>query len=188
MEEKKALLGSIEIPDSSVGLFDRLRWMFRLQAQFELQHPRLAKVAYRALYRELPFRDEMLEGLCAYGRAAYCEMIEHGICEGSIRPDIDPDIATYMLSTLFGELSRYLTSSLQLDETQMLTRKLSDDQWDRGRRGAFMAGSAIGTLFDHIEIFLVLSDLVGVDQLTIVIPTKVGIQLCLSGGSPPTRG
>ena len=37
-------------------------------------------------------------------------------------------------------------------------------------------------------IKLVLSDLVGVDQLTIVIPTKVGIQLCLSGGSPPTRG
>ena len=37
-------------------------------------------------------------------------------------------------------------------------------------------------------ILLVLSDLVGVDQLTIVIPTKMGIQLCLSGGSPPTRG
>ncbi len=40
----------------------------------------------------------------------------------------------------------------------------------------------------HTVKFLALSDLVGVDQLTIVIPTKVGIQLCLSGGSPPTRG
>ena len=40
----------------------------------------------------------------------------------------------------------------------------------------------------EVNLFLVLSDLVGVDQLTIVIPTKVGIQLCLSGGSPPTRG
>ncbi len=46
---------------------------------------------------------------------------------------------------------------------------------------AKIAGACFG-------IFLALSDLVGVDQLTIVIPTKVGIQLCLSGGSPPTRG
>ncbi len=38
------------------------------------------------------------------------------------------------------------------------------------------------------RFFLDLSDLVGLDQLTIVIPTNVGVQLYLSGGSPPTRG
>ena len=131
MIEKKALLANIKLPDPDAGLFDTLRWMFKLQAQFDLQHPRLAEVGYRAIYRELPFKDEMLEGLRQQGKQGYRQLIERGIADGSVRSDIDLDVATFMLSTVFGELGRYLPTALGIDDRQMITRELSDAQWAR---------------------------------------------------------
>lgn len=134
LEEKQALVASIELPDPNGGFFDSLRSTFTLQIGHSLQHPRLAEVAHRAFYGALPFKDEMIEGLKQAGVEAYRGMILKGMADGSLRPDIDIDAATFVISTVFTELSRYLEQQLGLDNKAMFTRELTDEQWAEASR------------------------------------------------------
>ena len=124
--EKQVLIDSIEIPDSKSGFFDSLRWIFKLQAGYSIEHPRLTEVIHRAFYGALPFKDEMIENLKQAGYDGYRQLLLKGIEDGSIRPDIDLDAATFMISTLFAELGRYIERQLKLDNKAMFTRELSD--------------------------------------------------------------
>ena len=131
LQEKQTLLASIELPDPEAKMFDRLRWIFKLQAKFDLQHPRLAEVAYRAIYGDLPFKDEFLDGLREQGQLAYRRLFEEGIADGSIRPDVDIEIGAFMLSSVLSELGRFLPKVLGIDDRKMITRELTEAQWDR---------------------------------------------------------
>ena len=129
LEEKQALVAGLERPALDSGFFDMLRSTFTLQVGHSLAHPRLAEVAHRAFYGALPFKDEMIEGLKQAGVEAYRGMIQKGMADGSLRPDIDIDAATFVISTVFAELSRYLEKQLGLDNKAMFTRELTEEQW-----------------------------------------------------------
>ncbi|MEM8863193.1 MAG: TetR/AcrR family transcriptional regulator [Chloroflexota bacterium] len=132
--EKQVLIDSIEIPDSESGFFDSLRWVFKVQTGYSIEHPRLTEVIYRAFYGALPFKDEMIENLKQAGYDGYRQLLLKGIEDGSIRPDIDLDAATFMISTLFAELGRYIERQLKLDNKAMFTRELSDAQWEEASK------------------------------------------------------
>ena len=132
--EKQAMLEKIEIPDSNAGFFDSLRWIFKLQSGYNIQHPRLTEVIYRAFYGALPFKDEMIENLKQAGYEGYRQLLIKGIEDGSIRPDIDLDAATFLISTLFAELARYIERQLELDNKAMFTRELSNEQWNEANK------------------------------------------------------
>lgn len=143
VKEKEVLLAEIPIPDSEAGFFEKLRWMFRLQTQFDLKHPRLGEVAYRLFSGNLPFKDEMIERFQEQGDRSIRKLIEQGIEDGSIAPDINIDVAVFIVRTLFGELSRFLQTQLALDDSAFFTRELKESEWDNANR-----------YFDHLLTYL----------------------------------
>ncbi len=129
--EKKTLLEEIEIP-AGIGWFERLRWAFRLQARFELENPRLAEVGYRARHGDLPFQNGLLEKLPAQAWSGYRRLIGDGIAGGELRPDLDLETATYVLSTLLGpDLGRYLDTRLDLPPRRLYDRQLTPADWEK---------------------------------------------------------
>ena len=142
IEEKRALLGQIEIPEG-LDMFGRLRWLFEMQMQFDFAHPRLTEVGYRALYGDLPFRDDLLETLRAQATLSYRQMVLDGVADGSVNPDVDVDTAVFMIVSVFNELGNYLQKRLGISAETMVTRQLTAVEW-----------AEAGKLFDELTRLL----------------------------------
>jgi len=97
-----------------MDLFDYLRWLVRVGTTFELSHPKLAQVAFRALYVERPFGDEVLDHVQRGALGFYRSLLQMGVAQGSVDPEIDMDVAVFIVSTLFAEFGRRLIEQLQL--------------------------------------------------------------------------
>ncbi len=123
--EKQTFLRMNPPPDPGMGLFPYLRWLFNTGFQFQLSNPRLAMVAYRALYTDMPFRDEVLMQLKTQVRGFYRELLELGVAQGDVDPHIDLEAAIFYLDMLFGELGNYLVRRLGLNEEQFSTLQIS---------------------------------------------------------------
>lgn len=115
MGEKKQFLAQTTPPDPGMNLFDYLRWMMRMGAQFEMSRPRLARVAYRALFGDRPFGDEPFEQMRRSVLDYYHRLIDMGITSGCIDARIDKSVAVFMLSTLFNEFGRFTIEHFAID-------------------------------------------------------------------------
>jgi TetR/AcrR family transcriptional regulator len=107
-EEKRQFLANSSPPDPSMNLFDFLRWIIQAGSQFELSNPRLALVAYRALFSDRPFGDEPFSHLRKASLDYYDGLVQMGIEQGAVDPQIDRGLAIFCISTLFNEFGRYL--------------------------------------------------------------------------------
>lgn len=128
LQEKHQLLGKIEIP-ANVNMFEMLRLLFQMQVKFDFEHPRLSEVGHRAIYREVPFKSELLDNLRRQGEMGYRQMVERGIADGSIDPHVNAETAVFMVSTIMMELGNHLQARLGIDSKTMITRSLTDAQW-----------------------------------------------------------
>jgi TetR/AcrR family transcriptional regulator len=123
-QEKMAVVEHATPPDPQMGFFDYLRWLFRSQAEFELRHPRLGEVAYRAFLREGGPTDEQLQQMKAASQAHFGRLIEQAQARGEIAPTIDPALAAFVLVTLSAELGRFMLAHLDIDLKQVVDRSL----------------------------------------------------------------
>jgi AcrR family transcriptional regulator len=114
-EEKKKFLAERQPPNPQMGLFDYLRWLAREGTRFELQRPRLAQVAYRALFSDRPFGDQPFAELRASVSAYYRSLVEMGIAQGSIDPGLDRDLAAFYFETLINEFGRFILQQNDID-------------------------------------------------------------------------
>jgi AcrR family transcriptional regulator len=117
-QEKMAFLKRNPPPDG-MDFFTYLRWMASLGARSALAHPRLAQVAYRALYGDLPFRDEVLARVREASHQYVAHLVRDAIARGDIDPEIEPEMATFVISTLINELANYLFRRLGVDPAQV---------------------------------------------------------------------
>jgi AcrR family transcriptional regulator len=111
-EEKQKFLAQTQPPDPNMKLFDYLHWLVHQGARFELSHPDLARVAYRALFSDRPFGGEPFDQIRQMARDYYRGLVRKGMADGSIDTGIDEDIAVYVFSTLFNEFGRYIVERL----------------------------------------------------------------------------
>jgi TetR/AcrR family transcriptional regulator len=95
-------------PDPQMGLFAYLRWLYRVGTYTEFTHPKLVKVAQRALYGKGPFPDEWVKTMRREGLLFFKRLIEMGIANGQLRPDLDADLAAYMCYATSQDLGQYL--------------------------------------------------------------------------------
>ena len=114
-EEKKTFLAQHPPPDPRMSLFDFLRWLMREGTRFELSNPRLAQVAYRALFSDRPFGDEPFSRLREVALEYYDGLVQLGIAQGVIDPQIDRGLAVFLFSAVFNEFGRYLLEREQID-------------------------------------------------------------------------
>jgi TetR/AcrR family transcriptional regulator len=114
-EEKKTFLASHPPPDLNMDVFAYIRWLMQMGTRFELSNPKLAQVAYRALFSDRPFGDEPFTQLRQSVLSYYEHMVRLGIQQGVIDPDIDVGLAVFVFSSVFNEFGRYLLDRLDVD-------------------------------------------------------------------------
>ena len=113
-EEKKRFLAQHPPPEPAMDLFDYLRWLVRVGISFEFSQPKLAQVAYRALFGDRPFGDEVLDQVKRSVLDYYRSLLEMGVAQGCVDPHVDMETAVFIVSTLFTEFGRHLVERLQL--------------------------------------------------------------------------
>jgi TetR/AcrR family transcriptional regulator len=113
-EEKRQFLAAHPPPDPEMNLFDYLRWLLRVGMTFELSRPKLGWVAFRAIYVERPFGDDVLDHIQRGALDYYRSLLEIGVAQGSVDPEIDMDMAVFIVSRLFAEYGRHLIERSQL--------------------------------------------------------------------------
>ncbi|NOK60845.1 MAG: DNA-binding transcriptional regulator, AcrR family [Chloroflexi bacterium AL-W] len=108
-QEKLTFLQNIQPPDPQMSIFAYLRWMVSANTHFELSHPRLGQVVYRALLGDLPFHDETIARMKAGAMEYFKPLVQQGIADGHIVPDIDPEVATFVFNSIFTELGKFIS-------------------------------------------------------------------------------
>ena len=113
-EEKRRFLAAHPPPDPKMNLFDYMRWLLRVGLTFELSRPKLGWVAFRAIHVERPFGDEVLDHVQRSALDYYRSLLQMGVEQGSVDPEIDMDMAVFIVSRLFAAYGRHLIEREQL--------------------------------------------------------------------------
>lgn len=118
-EERLNCLKEIPAPEPNAQLFEYLRWHFLSSIYFEINRPRLAKIAFRAFIEEIPF-PEMTEELRRRGTTQfYKQLISQGILHGEVSPWIDSDMGAFILESIFYQFGKYFIQRLGLSEEDL---------------------------------------------------------------------
>ncbi|MBE9126633.1 MULTISPECIES: TetR/AcrR family transcriptional regulator [unclassified Coleofasciculus] len=118
-QQKIAFLQNAHPPEPQMGFFPYLRWLFSISARFDLTHPDLSQIVNRAVYGDVPFRDEVLQRT-KKGSVEYIQqLVSQGIAQGDINSDIDPDLATFIILTLAEGLRNFIPEKIGIDPQQL---------------------------------------------------------------------
>jgi AcrR family transcriptional regulator len=118
-QKKAEMLAATRSNDTSLPLFENLRWLFREMAKFEILYPRLAKIGYRAIYGKSPLPEDVLHKARQSTNQYFLELIEQGKQRGEIRSEIDSDAAAFIFSATLSQLGSYLTTRAGIDPMQI---------------------------------------------------------------------
>ncbi|NEP20469.1 MAG: TetR/AcrR family transcriptional regulator, partial [Leptolyngbya sp. SIO4C1] len=92
--------------------FAELHWLFTVSTRFSMQHPKLNQIINRAAYGDSPIKEDVLERLQAAAKRPIFELVEKGIANGDLRPELDPDLATYIIVTASNNLRYFIPEKL----------------------------------------------------------------------------
>ena len=120
MDEKAAFLRTSPPPDQQMDLFATLRWLLESGTSFEFSNPRLARLSYRAVIEDVPLPDEILTLIRQGSKSYFVQMVQQGIQDGTIRPDVDPDAAAFTFDVIFTNLGKYLMERYQIAPDSLL--------------------------------------------------------------------
>lgn len=124
-QQKIAYFKSTRPPESEIGFFAYLRWLFGASTQFELIYPALGQIVHRAFYSDLPFHDEVLKRTQMASSGYIRELVNQGIERGDIAASVDADLAVFILNTLIYRLRDFIPQQLNLTPTQLARDQLS---------------------------------------------------------------
>ena len=137
-QEKMAILREMP-PEPGMDFFSYLRWLAAAGGRAALVNPRLAKVGYRAYYGDLPFHDEVVARVKETSLQYVEQLVRQAIERGEIDPDIDPDMAVFVVNTLVAELGNFVFRRTGIDPERV------------GREGiAEIDMGVVEGIFDHL--------------------------------------
>lgn len=94
-------------PPSDMNVFAYLRWLALEGVRFELAHPRLAQIGYRAVSGG-GYPPEFIAEATEQGMTFFRQLVALGKSQGDIAPEIDEDLAAFLFNTVFVELGQYI--------------------------------------------------------------------------------
>ena len=118
-KEKLAFMQQTKPPENKMGFFPYLRWLFDVGTKFDLTHPALSQIINRAVYGDVPFREEVLAMTQALSNEYIKQLVQNGIEQGDVADDINPDMAVFAINTLGEGLRHYIPAQLGLDTEQL---------------------------------------------------------------------
>jgi TetR/AcrR family transcriptional regulator len=133
MEEKGTFVSQTPPPDPEMGIFTFLRWLGRAGVDFEFSNPLLGKIVYRALYDDVPLPEETLTVIRSGGEEFFRELVQKGIAQGDIQPEIDPDVAAYIFNSVVINFGKYMADRLEIDMDDVVTGEQSPMDTPEGR-------------------------------------------------------
>ena len=126
-KEKLAFMQQAKPPESNMGFFLYLRWLFDVGTKFDLTHPALSQIINRAVYDDLPFREEVLAMTQASSNEYMKQLVQNGIEQGDVASDVNPDMAVFAINTLGEGLRHYIPAQLDLDTKQLAEKGVDKD-------------------------------------------------------------
>lgn len=118
VQEKMAVLQQ-KPPRPDMDFFSYLRWMAEAGGKATLSNPRLARVAYRAYFGDLPFHDEVVSQMQEASLRYMEGLVRQAIARGDIAADVDPDMAVFVVNTLVTELGKFIFRRVGIDPAQV---------------------------------------------------------------------
>ena len=120
MQEKMSFLRQSPPPDTTPGVFHTLRWLLKAGVGFEFSNPWLSQISYRAVLDDVPLPEET-EALIRSGSMQYFnQLVQKGMKEGDIAPDIDPGVAAFAFNAVFMNLGSYIMERLKIAPSSLL--------------------------------------------------------------------
>jgi len=128
LDEKLKLVKDLPAPKNNTGFFGYLRWQFLTEVFFEIKHPYLAQVSYRAFVEGLQSK-EMAEELQRRGTTQFFkQLITQGLHQGNVAPWVDPDVAAFIMEILFYQFGKYFVERLGLTEVDFLDQSIYENE------------------------------------------------------------
>jgi AcrR family transcriptional regulator len=118
MQEKVAFMNSAP-QDPQGDLFTTLRWMMAAGTRFEFSNPLFAQIGYRAAFEDVPLPDETKQLMESGTRIFFEDQIKAGIDDGSLKPDLDPQWAAFILDATFNNLGRRIMENFEISPQSM---------------------------------------------------------------------
>ena len=126
--EKLQLVKDLPAPDHNAGLFGYMRWQFLSEVFFEIRHPALAQISYRAFVEGVKF-PEMVEELRRRGTTQFFkQLISQGILHGEVAEWVDPDVAAFIMEIIFYQFGKYFVDRLGLTEADFLDHSIYENE------------------------------------------------------------
>lgn len=96
--------------ENQLPFFESLLALFSVMASFELQHPKLAKIGYKATSGKSPLPEEVLIKGKRSTIQYFVTLINKGKASGEIRPEIDAEIAAFIFVSALSEMGNYVSA------------------------------------------------------------------------------
>jgi TetR/AcrR family transcriptional regulator len=107
MAQRKAELLNTEPPDPQMGIFAFIRWLAEIGVAFEVEHPRLSRIGYRAVSQNnLP--DTFVTQAQEQSDQFFKQLLAQGKAQGDVAADIDDDLAAFIFNAIFNGLGQYM--------------------------------------------------------------------------------
>lgn len=112
--QQKAQFLATPPPEAEMDIFAYLAWLAQAGIRFELAHPQLSQIGYRAI-KSGALPAALMQQARAGAYAFFKELVARGKTEGSINPQLDEELAAFFFHTIFTELGGYLLGRLEGD-------------------------------------------------------------------------
>ena len=111
-EAKLAALQQTPTPKAEMDFYEYLSWLFDMSIYFDKTHPVLSRLAYRAFYGNSSFQDPEIEEIKQASSKFIHQIVMKGIESGDINPDIDTDLAVFVVDTLINAFNNYIPQKI----------------------------------------------------------------------------
>ncbi|HWI62243.1 MAG TPA: TetR/AcrR family transcriptional regulator [Symbiobacteriaceae bacterium] len=122
-QEKLRFVQGLKPPNPTMGLFPYIRWLMEVGSNFHLGSPKLERVVYRALYAESGLPLEAIARMREQSAAYYRQLVQMGMNQGDIDPAYDPEMVTFLLTTLTTEVGKHILNRLNIEPGQKVSEE-----------------------------------------------------------------
>ncbi|MFZ6029237.1 MAG: TetR/AcrR family transcriptional regulator [Chloroflexota bacterium] len=120
IEQKTAFLQQ-STPEAPADMFSQIRWLLGVGMQFQFLNPRLAQIGYKAIFDDVPLPEETMQVVRRGGYAYFRQMVQAGIADGSLDPQVDADTAAFLLNATFTNLGEHLMERFGISPASLLS-------------------------------------------------------------------
>ncbi|SMC24804.1 transcriptional regulator, TetR family [Desulfacinum hydrothermale DSM 13146] len=94
-------LRRVKAETADQDFFERIRSSLLAGVAFIRQHPHIYQIYLKMLFQEdFPFREEFLEKIHLFSAEYLTPLVEKGMAEGDLRPDLDVDLVVFTLDAV----------------------------------------------------------------------------------------